>query len=148
MALNFNQSILSGRVATVPEVKQTQTGKSVVNFRLAVNLRFSKGENTESDFFSVRAWGGIADLVGRYFTKGSAICVVGHLQNRNWEKDGAKHYETYIEADQVYFVESKGYKDPVTMPYEVAGQPAPVPAPALAPAPHFEEIKTDDDLPF
>lgn len=141
MSLNLNKVILAGRLATAPEVKQTTTGKTVTNFRLAVNRRFSQGEHPEADFFNIQAWGNTAEFIGKNFAKGGAICITGRIQNRNYtDKEGANRSVTEIVADEANFVESRDYKDPVSHPYDVAGQPSP--------APSFAEVKTDDDLPF
>lgn len=155
MSLNLNKTILAGRLVAAPEVKQTPSGNTVCNFRIAVNRRVSGGDHPESDFFSVTAWNNTAEFIGRYFKKGSAICIVGRIQNRSYtDKDGNKRTLTDIIADEAYFVESKAtadanaYNDPTTHPYEVAGQPIPTPVNPVIPPPNFEEIKTDDDLPF
>ena len=141
MSLNLNKVILAGRLATAPEVKQTQSGKAVCNFRLAVTRRFSQGEHPEADFFNIQVWGNTAEFIGKYFAKGGAICITGRIQNRNYtDKEGANRSVTEIVADEANFVESRDYKDPVSHPYDVAGQPAP--------APSFAEVKADDDLPF
>lgn len=141
MSLNLNKVILAGRLATAPEVKQTQSGKAVCNFRLAVTRRFSQGEHPEADFFNIQAWCNTAEFIGKYFAKGGAICITGHIQNRNYtDKEGANRWVTDIVADEANFVESRDYKDPVSHPYDVAGQPAP--------SPSFAEVKADDDLPF
>ena len=155
MSLNLNKTILAGRLVAAPEVKQTQSGNAVCNIRIAVNRRVSGGEHPESDFFSVTAWNNTAEFIGRYFEKGSAICIVGRIQNRSYtDKDGNKRTLTEIVADEAHFVESKAtseanaYKDPTTHPYEVAGQTVPPPVNPVSPPPYFEEIKTDEDLPF
>ena len=155
MALNLNKTILAGRLVAAPEVKQTTNGNTVCNIRIAVNRRVSSGDHPESDFFSVTAWNNTAEFIGRYFEKGAAICVVGRIQNRSYtDKDGNKRTLTEIIAEDAHFVESKAtaeanaYKDPTTHPYEVAGQPIPAPVNPVSPPPNFEEIKTDDDLPF
>ena len=155
MALNLNKVILAGRVATATEVKQTASGASVCSFRIAVNRRVSGGDHPESDFFSVTAWNNTAEFIGRYFPKGSAILIAGRIQNRSYtDKDGQKRTITDIIAEEAHFVESKStaeanaYKDPVTHPYEVAGQTIPAPINPSSPAPAFEEIKGDEDLPF
>lgn len=155
MALNLNKTILAGRLVAAPEVKQTQSGNTVCNIRIAVTRRVSGGDHPESDFFNVTAWNNTAEFIGRYFTKGAAICVVGRIQNRSYtDKDGNKRTLTEIIAEEAHFVESKAtaeanaYKDPTTPPYEVAGQPIPTPVNPVSPTPNFEEIKTDDDIPF
>lgn len=143
MSLNLNKTILAGRLVAAPEVKQTPSGNTVCNLRIAVNRRASGGDHPESDFFNVTAWNNTAEFIGRYFEKGSAICIVGRIQNRSYtDKDGNKRTLTEIVADEAHFVESKAH------PYEVAGQPIPAPVNPVSPAPNFEEIKTDDDLPF
>lgn len=149
MSLNFNKVILAGRLVAAPEVKQTTSGNTVCNLRIAVNRRVSGGDHPEYDFFGITAWNNTAEFIGRYFEKGSAICVVGRIQNRSYtDKDGKKRTLTEIIADEAHFVESKAYKNPITPPYEVAGKPIPAPVNPVSPPPHFEEIKTDDDLPF
>lgn len=148
MALNFNKVILAGRIATAPETKQTQSGATVCDFRLAVNRRAGKqADHPETDFFNVTAWSGTADFIGKYFTKGSAICITGRIQNRSYtDKEGKDRTITVIVAEEATFVESRNYTDPLAHPYEVAGQPVPTPAPS--PAPAFTEVSMDDQLPF
>ena len=155
MSLNLNKTILAGRLVYAPEVKQTPSGNAVCNIRIAVNRRVSGGDHPESDFFNVTAWNNTAEFIGRYFERGSAICIVGRVQNRSYtDKDGNKRTLTEIIADEAHFVESKAtadantYKDPATHPFEVAGQPIPAPVNPVSPAPSFEQIKADDDLPF
>ena len=150
---NFNKVMLGGRLTADPELKQTQNGIPVVSFSIAVNRRFQSKENAQqqTDFFNVTAWRATAEFVSRYFRKGSSICVIGSLQNRTWtDQQGAKRYATDVIADEIQFVDSRG-EGPV------GGQPQGGYTPdAYAPsfssmpgaAPKFEEIKTDDDLPF
>ena len=134
---NFNKIILGGRLTSDPELKQTQSGISVVSFSIAVN-RKGKGEEQKSDFFNVTAWRQTADFVARYFKKGSSICIVGFLQNSTWtDQNGQKRYRTDIVADEAMFVDSKGDSGQAVPEYT-----------ATTPTPNFEEISTDEDLPF
>lgn len=129
---NLNKVILGGRLTADPELKTTQSGVSVAQFSVAVGRKVIPGKPQETDFFNVTAWRQTAEFVFRYFRKGSSICIVGTIQNRNWtDQEGQKHYKTDIVADEVMFVDSKG--DVGT---------------ALPSSPNFEEIKTDEDLPF
>ena len=142
---NFNKVILGGRLTADPELKTTQSGIAVVSFSIAVNRRYKNAaQQTEADFFNVTAWRATAELVARYFRKGSSICVVGTIQNSTWtDQQNVKHYRTDIVADEVMFVDSRaesGVSD--------EGFAAPSFSTPAANAPKFEEIKTDDDLPF
>ena len=148
---NFNKVILGGRLTADPELKQTQSGIAVVKFSIAVNRRRSAGQQNETDFFNVTAWRQTADLVSRYFKKGSSICVVGTIQNNKWtDPQGTVHYRTDIVADEVMFVDSRaesgnafGGDDS-----DAFGGSTPSFSTPTGVAPKFEEIKTDDDLPF
>lgn len=143
--LSLNKVILGGRLTAEPELKTTPSGISVVSFSIAVNRKPKPGKETETDFFNVTAWRATADFVSRYFHKGSSICIVGQLQNSSWEKDGQKHYKTEIIADEVFFVDSKNDAQGA----ETAQGGSFIPPAFQMPAhPKFEEIGTDQDLPF
>ena len=143
---NFNKVILGGRLTADPELKTTQSGIAVVSFSIAVNRRYKNAsQQTEADFFNVTAWRSTAELVSRYFRKGSSICVVGTIQNSTWtDQQNVKHYRTDIVADEVMFVDSRAESGVSTD----EGFAAPSFSTPAANAPKFEEIKTDDDLPF
>ena len=147
---NFNKVILGGRLTADPELKTTQTGIAVVSFSIAVNRRKSAGQQNETDFFNVTAWRQTAELVARYFRKGSSICVVGTIQNRNWtDQDNVKRYRTDIVADEVMFVDSRSESSGAFGgDADAFGASAPSFSTPEGMAPKFEEIKTDDDLPF
>lgn len=152
MSLNLNKVILAGRVVADPELKQTPSGANVVSLRIAVNRSFRSrdSQQPEADFFNVTAWNNTAEFIAKYFHKGSAICVCGRIQNRSYtDQSGQKRIWTDIIAEEANFVESRNSQEGFS-----GGMPAPdtYQAPAYsspaAAAPKFEEIKTDDDLPF
>ena len=149
---NLNKVMLGGRLTADPELKTTQSGIAVVTFSVAVNRRFTRNsaQQSETDFFNVTAWRQTAEFVSRYFKKGSSICVVGTIQNNKWtDQQGATRYRTDIVADEVMFVDSRsesGSSFGGDDADNFGGAPS-FSTPAGA-APKFEEIKTDDDLPF
>ncbi len=146
-SLNLNKVILCGRLTADPELKQTQSGVAVVTFTLAVNRRFQSrsgdaAQAQQADFISVVAWRQTAEFISKYFKKGSALCVTGSIQTRNWQdQQGQKRYSTEVVVDEASFVDSRGEGGPQENTPAYA-------TPAAAPAPNFEELKADDDLPF
>ena len=149
--LNFNKIILGGRLTSAPELKQTQSGVPVCSFSIAVNRRAKAGEERVADFFNVTAWRATAELVHKYFTKGSSILVVGSLQNRSWtDQNGQKRFATDVVADEVSFVDSRSESGTNASETTAAGDyvPAAYAAQAPAQAPSFEDIQRDEDLPF
>ena len=147
----FNKVILIGHLTADPELKQTQSGIAVATFKIAVNRRYSRdNQQQEADFFNCIAWRSQAEFVSRYFHKGSAICVIGAVQNRSWtDQQNVKRYITEVVVDEVQFVDSRGDAPAGQAPAPGAdAYGAPVYSSPAASAPKFEEIKTDDDLPF
>lgn len=153
MSLNLNKVILAGRITADPELKQTPSGVSLVTFSLAVNRRFGSrdGQNqqSEADFFRITAWRSTAEFIAKYFRKGSAICICGSIQNRTWtDQNGQKRYMTDIIADEANFVESRNAQENQSGYGAPDAYATPAYSTAQNNAPKFEEIKTDDDLPF
>lgn len=149
---NYNKITIAGRLTADPELKQTPNGVSVTSFTVAVNRRYSKpGEANSADFLPVVAWRQQAELIAKYFRKGSSICVSGSLQSRNWtDTQGNKRYSYDIVVEEVYFVDSKSENTHAPSAADF-GEPPPA-APAYSSQPsepvNFEEIQDDDDLPF
>lgn len=138
-SLNLNKVVLCGRLTATPELKQTPSGVSICNFTLAVNRRFSKEGEQQADFITVVAWRQTAEFITKYFDKGNSICITGSIQTRTWkDSKGEKRYATDVVADEAMFVDSKSEEQP-TFQQPTFKQPT---------TPKFEDLKTDDDLPF
>lgn len=104
----MNVAILIGRLTRDPEVKALPSGINVCNFTIAVDRSYKSKDGTrQADFISCTAWKERADLLGKYFFKGSKIAIEGNIQTRSWEQDGVKRYSTEVVVDQIHFVESK-----------------------------------------
>ena len=148
---NLNKVIMGGRLTADPELKQTPSGVSVSTFSIAVNRRYNSkdsSQQTQADFFNVTAWRATAEFVSKYFRKGSSICIIGSLQNRTWtDQQGVKHYATDIIADEVSFVDSRS-ESSASAPYTPDAYNSPSFSSDNTSAPKFEELQTDDDLPF
>lgn len=165
---NLNKVILGGRLTADPELKTTPSGVSVTSITVAVNRRFGGKENKQpqADFINVTAWRSTAEFITKYFRKASSICIVGSIQTRSWtDQNGQKRFATEIVADEAYFVDSKsemsGQSGSPSSVYMLGGsaavqppQPSYMPdgygaqAPMTQPAPTFEDISNDDELPF
>ena len=152
-ALNLNKVVLAGRITADPELKQTQSGVSVLRFTLAVNRRFSKGNEQgeqQTDFISMVAWRQTAEFISKYFRKGSAICVTGSIQTGSTQDNqGQKRYFTNVVVDEAMFVDSRSESGNAQGGYMPdAYNATPSYSSNVGAAPNFEELTTDDDLPF
>ena len=138
----MNKVELLGRLTKDPEVRFTSGMQTMVSsFNLAVNRRFVKeGEERQTDFISVAAFGKTAEFIQKYFKKGIQIALVGRLQTRNWDdQNGNKHYATEVIAEEVYFADS--IKKDTSNSEDILSAP-PATSADLPP------ISPDDDLPF
>ena len=125
----MNTIVLVGNICKDLELKQTNTGKSVCSFNLAVKRRFAKDV---TDFFTVVCWNNQAEVLCKYCGKGSQIAVSGSLQSRSWTDDnGNKRSVVEVVADEVTFCGKKESGEAMVSFNNDA------PAPEL-----------DDDLPF
>ena len=110
----LNKAILMGRLVADPELRRTPNNNSVTSFTLAVNRSFTRqGEQPQTDFIDIVAWGKTAEFVSRYFVKGQQVAVAGRIQTRNWEdKQGNKRKSVEVVAEEVHFAEPKRDSQP------------------------------------
>ena len=147
----MNKVFLMGRLVRDPELRMTATGTPVCSFSLAVDRSFARqGEERKADFFNIVAWRNQAEFCKKYLTKGTKIIVIGSIQNRSWtDQQGQKRYMTDIVAEEVQFVDSRSEStNAQSGGYASDMYGAPAYSSPMGSAPKFEEIKTDDDLPF
>jgi single-strand DNA-binding protein len=125
----MNKFLCTGNLTRDVEKRETNNGKAVANFSIAV-ARFG-GE--DADFFNVTVWGNQAENCAKYLKKGSKVGIVGTLQNRSYEaNDGTKRTITEIVAEQVEFLSPKQEENVVSVKRE---------------RPQLEEME-DNQLPF
>lgn len=113
-----------GRLARDPELRQTTTGKEVVEFTLAVDKRINPtdpGQPT-ADFFRCKAWGQTAGFVSEYAHKGRLASIDGRLETRRYvDKDGKDREAIEIVCDNVNLLDRPKEEAPAVA--------APVPPP-------------------
>ncbi len=100
----LNRVILIGRLTRDPELRTTNTGKSVVSFSIAVQKRTKPQDPSQpdADFFRVTAWERTADYVSNYLTKGRLVAVEGRLESRKFvDNTGANREVMEVIADNV-----------------------------------------------
>lgn len=111
---NINRVIVSGNLTADPDLRETGTGHSVCELRLANNVAVKRDGNWESkpNFFQVNCWGKQGENCAKFLEKGSPVTVDGRLEWQMWEseKNGEKQTNSrvVIVAENVQF----GYKPP------------------------------------
>jgi single-strand DNA-binding protein len=99
----MNQVILIGRLTKDPELRETNNGKPVASFTLAVD-KFGEG----ADFINCVVWNKQAENLAKYQKKGGQIGVSGRLQTRDYDDEkGNKRYVTEVVADSIEYLGAK-----------------------------------------
>lgn len=139
--MSLNNVTLLGRICNDIELRTTTTGKEVAAFCIAVDRSFAKaGEQRQTDFINIVAWGSTAKFIKDYFSKGSMIAIQGSIQTRSYEdKNGNKRTAFEVIAREVSFCGDKKESNPA--------QTTATPNINVA-VDDYEEIDTDEDLPF
>jgi len=95
-----NKVMLTGRLTQEPELRTTAAGKAVVSFTVATS-EFEDG-NEKHEYHNVIAWDRLAEVCGRYLTKGAKVGIEGRIKTRTWDDDlGKRHWKTEIVAQEV-----------------------------------------------
>ena len=149
----MNSILITGRLCADPELRQTQSGVSVCQFRVAVNRRFANKQTgeREADFISCVAWRQTADFVSRYFRKGGWIELSGELRNNDYtDQNGIKHHSMVVHCDNVGFVGNRdGAQTAQSTPAHTYQRDVAQQAPMqLGDLSDFEEILSDGETPF
>jgi len=105
---DYNHVTLVGRPTGEPEIKSIGEDKKRSFFTLAVNRPYKDGNGKHpADFFSVVAWGKLAEVIGEYVKKGENVLIDGRIQSRSYEQDNATKWITEIVAESCSFLSSK-----------------------------------------
>jgi single-strand DNA-binding protein len=142
----INSVVLAGNVVADPESRNTNSGKAVATFRLAVNNPIN---DKDVVYIDVDTWEKQAEFVGNYVKKGSSVSVVGRLKQDSWEKDGKKMTKTLVVAERVGFLGSKKKSEDAGSDEAPAPRAAKPAAKTYAKsAPKQAAQQDDDDIPI
>ncbi|NOT35216.1 MAG: single-stranded DNA-binding protein [Candidatus Eisenbacteria bacterium] len=108
----LNRVLISGRLTRDPDRRYASDGTTVTTFDLAFHRRYrnrdgSAGEQT--GFVTVVTYQRVAETVGEYLHKGSAVMIEGRLQMREWQNErGERRTRIEVRAELVHFLERRG----------------------------------------
>lgn len=141
----MNSVNLIGRITKDPELKYTRSETAYTRFCIAVDGMKDNDGNTTADFIDVIAWKKSAELITKYFRKGSRIGINGRLHTTSFEtENGEKRKFTEVVVNSIDFLDPKKTE---------TEDPAPEPEPEREAPPTAKDVKiqpveTELDLPF
>jgi len=140
---SVNKVTIIGNLGKDPEVKYMPSGEAVCNFSVACNEQWKKkdtGEKQEhTEWFRVSVFGKLAEVCGKYLTKGKQVYIEGKLRTRSYEKDGETKYSTELICSEMKMLGVKADDDD----NEQSSKPT-----NKSSSKASEEVNFDDDIPF
>lgn len=135
MANGVNKAIIVGNLGGDPQISETKSGNPMANINVATSTKWKdqSGEWQEkTEWHRVLFFGKLAEIVGKYLTKGKSVYVEGRISYRKWQDEsGVERYSTEIIADQMQMLSGNG------------GTPSQSQA-----APIAQDKVTNEDIPF
>ena len=105
MARNLNKAIIIGAIGREPEMRYTPAGQPVTAFTVGAVDTWQDADgdlHEETEWFSVVAWGSLAELCKQALDTGQLVYVEGRFKTRSWENsDGERCYRTEVVAHNV-----------------------------------------------
>lgn len=108
--MSINKVIISGNLTRDAELRQTNTGMSVLKFSVAVNDRIKKNDYWEDypNYIDCTLWGSRADTLSQYLVKGLKVAIDGKLRYSSWEtQNGDKRSKIEVICDNIEFMSRK-----------------------------------------
>jgi single-strand DNA-binding protein len=104
----LNRVILTGRLATDPELRYTQTGRARARFNIAVNQQYRDQEGNLQEtttFIPIVVWGAQAESCANFLKKGRMVAVDGRLRIDTFEtQEGERKKIVEVIAQRVEFL--------------------------------------------
>jgi single-strand DNA-binding protein len=135
----MNSINLTGNLTKDIEVKQTNSGKTVATFDIAVK----RPHSNETDFLTCVAWQSQAEYLSKYAKKGSRISVTGYITTRKWQdKNGTNRTAYEVTCDAVECLSNTPQSTETYNPYTNPTHPSKIEMNDI------RAVDTDEDLPF
>ena len=99
----MNKVFLIGNITKDIELRQSNSGKFVVEFSIAINNgKDQQGNELPADFINCTAWNKTAEVLSKYATKGTKVGIEGAMKTQTWtDQQGNNRYKTYVLVDRV-----------------------------------------------
>ena len=106
--MSFSKIIVLGNLTRDPELKYTPQGTAVCTLNVASNEKERDPKTKElvdrATFFKATAWGQKAELISKYFERGSEIYIEGRFKPEEWtDREGRQRVTFGIQVSDFNF---------------------------------------------
>ena len=100
----MNKVILMGRLTADPEIRQGSI--TIGTFNLAVDRKYKKDGEKNTDFFKCVSFGKQADFVNKYLHQGIKILITGRVEQDNYTK-AKEDFDVVIAKTELKYIVSR-----------------------------------------
>ena len=135
-----------------PDVRFTPQGIQVADVSIAVNYTWKDESGTKREevtYVDCVFWSKLAEIAGKYLTKGSQVLISGRLQQDTWtdKHSGQKRSRLRVVAENLQLLGTKGESETgPRAPSQEPAKPAAPPAQRQPPPPAQRQAPRDPDL--
>ena len=112
-----NHITITGLLGKDPDLRQSNDGKAWAIFSVAEGRK-----DQEPNWFDVKCFGRLAEIVGQYGEKGRRVLVEGRMVQETYEKDGEARKAWKLIAGGVEFLDFKKGKGAEVVEAEAEGE--------------------------
>lgn len=145
----INSVTLIGNIGADPEIRVLDSGFKVARMRLATTERYKDKDGSpveQTEWHTVEAWRGLADVVDRYVRKGDRLYIRGSIYYREYtDKEGITRMGVSIRAVELKMLSPKNGQQAAPA---ASATPAASPYQSEMAAPPVSPRDDIDDLPF
>lgn len=106
----LNHTIIHGYLGRDPELKQYKNAKGESNYLCNFSVGVGRDNGDDTDWFNCTAFGRRAEVIEKFFSKGSQIIVWGRMQS-NKGKDDKTYWGLNVEGFDFCDKKSGGKSD-------------------------------------
>ena len=130
MALPYlNKVMITGRLVRSPELRTTNAGVPVSNFKIACNKEYLDDEGQSKEevcYIGIATWHNLAKACKEKLDKGTAVNIEGELKSRlRRSSNGVKRSFVEIRASRVSFLNADGLMEDLGEEGSTATEPRP-----------------------
>ena len=111
--MQHNYISLGGNLTRDPELRHVGAkNTALVKFGMAINETYKGSDGSKKErvvFVDVAAWGGMAEVIAKYLTKGDPIFIEGRLEFSTWDDKAtsARRSKLSVVAEKFQFIGGK-----------------------------------------
>lgn len=100
----MNKVLLIGRLTKDVETRTGKSGKAYASLSVATDDGHDEDGNKRVRYVTVKVFNRLAEVCGKFGSKGKLVSIEGKVGDTSYEKEGVKVYSTDVVANHVEYL--------------------------------------------